>query len=62
MNVKLISCCRREFSLTLKFFFSLTLKFVPLDQSNVYKFLARSATNKQPVYGESGFSFEPMAK
>ena len=56
MNVKLISCCRREFSLTLS-----GTKFVPLDQLNVYKFLARSATNKQPVYGESGFSFEPIA-
>ena len=57
MNVKLISCSRREFSLTLS-----STKFVPLDQLNVYKFLARSATEKQSDYAESGFSFESIAK
>ena len=57
MNVKLISCCRCEFFLTL-----LSTKFVPLDQLNVYKFLARSATKNQPDYGKSGFSFETIAK
>lgn len=57
MNVKLISRCRQEFSLTLS-----STTFVPFNQLNVYKFVACSATKKQPDYGESGFSFEPIAK